>query len=123
LIDCIFERNGTYQGIRIQGYNLTFLMQKGSWWVATPRGIEDLKLDINGIFKEFPNLKDKFIEIDNPVEAEKEVRRIAIERFKEKLKKFNTEEEIKEYLIQDMRKHNYNLVMTHKKGFRVKNEK
>lgn len=55
--------------------------------------IEGVKLLPVNIVKEFPDLKDK---------PYSEQRTEAIKRFKEKIKSFKTEEEIKEYLIREL---------------------
>ena len=72
--------------------------------------IEKLKLSVGGIIKEFPELKDK---------EPKEIREEGIKRLKEKLLYFNNEIEIAKYIVEDLRKHGYELKAYHKKGFRM----
>src|SRR3990172_837430 len=60
--------------------------------------IEGLRLDDKGIIKEFPDLGD--IE-------KSERKKIAIQRFKEKLDSFRTEDEKMDYLIADLKRYGY----------------
>ena len=54
--------------------------------------IEGLKLDYQGVIKEFPELEDR-----------DDWREEAIKRFKEKIKSFDTEEERGVYIVEDRR--------------------
>jgi len=71
--------------------------------------LEGLKFSYQGIIKEFPDLADKTV-------AEAKV--MGLERFKEHLKKFKTERELVMYLVDDLKKHNYEARQIIKKGFR-----
>ena len=70
-------------------------------------GIEGLKLDYNGVIKEFPDL-----------ENEENWRDEAIKRFNNKIKEFETEDEIASYVISDLKMHNFIPISKIKKGFR-----
>ena len=114
MIDVIFQQQQELVAVRIMGKNLLFLPQvRGQFPKYAP--ISGLKLDIGGILKEFPDLKDK-----EPAE----IRRIAIQRFKDKIKTMETEQEIKEYVIKDLvGKHGFKFVGTQRKGFRFQKGK
>jgi len=71
--------------------------------------IEGLKLDKRGVLLEFPDLNDK--------ENWRQLA-LAIERFKEKIKGFVTEEEKAHYIITDLKKYGYIPRYKQKKGFR-----
>jgi len=107
MLDLYFKFGTEVIAIRIDGTNLTFSKVQGNWVKYAP--IEGLRFSKEGILKEFPDLKDKPFE---------EMKRIAIQRFKEHIKKLQDEEKIAEYLKQDLAKHGYELLAIHKKGFR-----
>ena len=65
-------------------------------------------MNYKGTIKEFPDLKNN----DN-------WKKIARERFKEKIKSFNSEEDIADYLINDLKKVGYVPLLKQKKGFRM----
>ncbi len=111
MIDCIFQKQTELTAIRVMGKNLLFAKQQGGYYKYTP--IDGLKLEIGGILREFPDLKDK---------DKGEMRKITIERFKEKIRSFNTEIEIKDYLKEDLRKHGFTFVGYQKKGHRFQRE-
>lgn len=69
--------------------------------------IEGLKLDYEGVCREFPDL-----ELKENWEQE------AIKRFKNKIASFNTEEEKADYIIEDLRKVGYIPEQKEKEGFR-----
>lgn len=108
MINCLFRQQEKIIGIKIEGHHITFATLQG---YSTPlySPIEGLQLDIGGILKEFPDLIEK---------DKKDIRRIAIERFKEKLKSFKTEMEIKDYLKDDLTNHGYKFMGYQKKGHR-----
>ncbi len=70
--------------------------------------IDGLRLDYDGVVKEYPNLKD-----------DKEWRIKAIENFKNKIKELDTEKEVAQYVIKDLKKHDYELTNAQKDGFRA----
>ena len=67
-----------------------------------------LKLNYSGTIKEFPDLKDNL-----------DWRKIAIERFKKRIREMNNEEEISQYIINDLKKYGYIPKLKQKKGFRI----
>ena len=71
--------------------------------------IEAIKLDKQGVIKEFPDLKDN-----------EDWKEIATKRFKEKLKKMKTEQERIDYVIEDLRKFGYKPLYLNKQGHRPK---
>lgn len=107
MIDCIFQQQGKYQGVRIEGYNLTFITQQGNFWKAAP--LKNLKFEISTILKEFPDLKDKRPE---------EIKEIALKRFEEKIRKYKSEMEIKDYVKEDLKKYGFRFIGYRRKGFR-----
>ncbi len=117
MMDLIFRQQHRHVGIRVQGHHVTFLAQQGNFWKAAP--IEHLKLEISGILKEYPDLKPLLKEKD----GDKEIKKIAIKRFKEKIAKMKTEKEIKQYLKEDLIKYGFVLKYTRRPGHRVMKEK
>lgn len=71
--------------------------------------IEGLQLSHQGVIKEFPDLENR-----------DDWRKQAAFRFTEKVKAFNTEEEIANYLIEDLKKFGYVPEQIQKEGFRPK---
>jgi len=69
--------------------------------------IDNIRLDKAGTIKEFPDLKDN---------ADWQI--IARNRFKEKINSFNSEEEIMDYIINDLKKFGYKPLYKTKQGFR-----
>lgn len=69
--------------------------------------ISGIKLDRPGVVKEFPDL------INNP-----DWQKIARERFKDKIKKMDTEEQRIKYIIADLTKFGYKALYMQKQGFR-----
>jgi len=93
--------------IKIVGKQIFFnIVQNG---VPMQTTIEGLKLNPVTIVEEFPDLKGKPI-----VEIKKE----GVRRFKEHIAGMNTQEEIKNYLEIDLRKHGFKLTMIHRLGHR-----
>jgi hypothetical protein len=71
--------------------------------------IDGLKLEKTGVIKEFPELKDNDA-----------WRKIAIERFKEKIKNYETERQRMEYVKEDLKKYGYIPLYEQEKGKRPK---
>lgn len=94
--------------VRVEGTNVQFGSSSQGNYIAP---IENLRLSEAGIIKEFPDLKN------NP-----EKKRIAILRFKEKIKELPTEKERAKYIIKDLRKHGYTLIKAQQQGMRPTNE-
>lgn len=110
--DLIFKFGSELIAIKVNNKQLQFCKVQGGYVKYSP--IEGLKLEVSGILKEFPDLKGK---------EEKQMKKIAIQRFKKKIASMKTEEEIQKYLKDDLKKHGY--IMTHirRAGFRKKRVK
>jgi D-mannonate dehydratase len=79
--------------VKIEGTQVTFA---NTIFGAQQTTIDGLQLSYEGVIKEFPDLKE-----------DKEWKKKAIERFKEKISNFNTEQERANYIIEDLRKYGY----------------
>lgn len=108
MIDIMFQKGSDKALVRVNNHDLKFAKVSGSSLLWSD--IEGLKFSIAGILKEFPDLK----ELPNS-----EVLKIGKQRFKEHLKGMNSENQIKEYLISDLKKHGYTALYTQRKGFRI----
>jgi len=107
-VDLVFRRGTELAGIQILGdKTLRFGKQVGSNFVYS--GIEGLKLSIQGILQEFPDLKDK---------TDKEIKEEGLKRFLEHLKSLKNDIEIMKYLQRDLVKHGYQLQLYMRKGHR-----
>jgi hypothetical protein len=111
MINLIFQKGSDLVGIEVNNHNLTFMQMNRGYGKYS--GIEGLKFDQEGIIKEFPDL------IDKPF-GEQKIE--AIRRLKSKIKTLNTEEEIKNYLKEDLAKHGYKLKGSQRAGFRMLKE-
>jgi hypothetical protein len=102
-IIAFFRLGGEEQSICIDGSNVFFID------VATGETttIEGLQLNKLGVFKEFPELKG------NP-----DWRKIAIKRFKEKVKEYKTEMDRINYCKEELTKHGYTALFYQRAGFR-----
>lgn len=107
MYDLIFKHISGVALVRIDGKRIWFSTMNGSNFSLQP--IENLKLDIDGILREFPDLKDK---------TAKEIRVEAIKRFKGHVDKMESEMEIVQYVAHDLSKHGYVLVNAKRPGFR-----
>lgn len=105
--DLVFEFGTELVAIQINNKELKFCQVQGGVYKYAP--IEGLKLSVSGILKEFPDLKNK---------PKAEMRKIAIQRFKEHVKNLESEDDIQEYLKNDLFKHGYKLKYLRKAGFR-----
>ena len=88
--------------IMINKDSLLFAEITGHKFMYAP--IEGLNLNIRGILEEFPELAS-----ESPSKIKKE----SIKRFKEKLKKLygeGSEKAIRDYVIEDLKKHGYYLI-------------
>lgn len=72
--------------------------------------LEGINWNPAGIVMEFPDLKGKPID---------EIKREGIRRFKNHISKIATEQELVNYLKEDLAKHGYRLFQIQKKGFRT----
>ena len=89
--------------IRVKENEVYFKSANNLTWAT----IDGLKLNYNGVIKEFPDL-----------EGEPGWKQQAIERFKEKISKLKTEDEKIDYVIEDLKKHGYKPKYKQKQGFR-----
>ena len=71
--------------------------------------IESVKLDYDGVIKEFPELKD------NP-----EWREETIRRFYKKCKEYDSDEKVCQFIYDDLKKWGYKLISINRRGFRPK---
>jgi hypothetical protein len=105
MIGVIFQFGNQIVEVRVNDLNCLFRVssQYGGAFVT----IDQLRLEKNGVVKEFPDLKENT-----------EWKKIAIERFKEKLKNYKTEEERINYVIEDLKKFGYVPLYKQKNGHR-----
>ena len=104
MISTLFQFGGEVVEVKIENSTCFFKTQQfGSAFAP----IEYLKLDKRGVVKEFPDLKD-----------DKEWKKKAIKRFKEKLKSFTSEDKQMEYVIEDLKAWGYKPLYLNKKGHR-----
>jgi len=93
LIDILFQFGPETILVKIDGSDVKFSNTTyGAIWTT----IEGLQLNRKGVQKEFPDLKDK-----------ENWKQEAIKRFKEKIKKLNTEMDRANYVIEDLKLHGY----------------
>jgi hypothetical protein len=105
MIGIIFRFGTEIIEVRIDGVNCLFRTgTQGNLFVP----INNLRLDKTGVIKEFPDLKDR-----------DDWRSEAINRFKEKLKSLNTEDERVNYVVNDLKKFGYVPMYKQKAGHRV----
>lgn len=110
MYDLIFKHPTGVALVRVQGKMLYFsMMEKGTFSLQP---LEKIKLDVDGIIREFPDLKDR---------STNEIRSEAIKRFYSHVEKMETELEIVRYVVKDLSKHGYTFVDAKRPGFR--NEK
>lgn len=69
--------------------------------------IDGLKLNRSGVIKEFPDLAN-----------DENWKQIAIQRFKDKIKSMETEEQISNYILEDLKKFGYVPLYKQKQGYR-----
>jgi len=104
MIELVFYRGGEIILIRIIGHHVTFSNSDYGAFYAT---IDYLKLNYEGVIKEHPDLEGRD-------DWNKEV----IKRFKEKIKSYDNEDEISDYMIKELRAVGYRPKYRQKKGFR-----
>lgn len=103
MIGVIFQFVGETVMVRIEGTNVLFRTSRSIQFAD----ISGIKLDKKGVFKEFPDLKDK-----------EDWKEQAQERFKMKIKELKDEQERAQYVIDDLQKYGYVPLYTQKRGFR-----
>ena len=104
MIDVIFTFGTDLVLVKVKGHDVSFGSSSQGAQLAT---IDGLKLNYSGVIEEFPDLEGK-----------EDWRQQAIEKFKEKIKSFDSEEKIVEYIIEDLRKFGYIPKYKQKAGFR-----
>ena len=104
MIELIFELGSEVVLVKIEGHKILF---GNTSYGAQMADISGLKLDYNGVCREFPDLELEF----NWKEQ-------AIERFKEKIKEMKTEDEICNYIIIELEKQGYKAKKKRRDGFR-----
>jgi hypothetical protein len=103
MIGILFKYANDTVEVRITGTEVIFRTSQ----LAQFADIDGIKLDKNGVIKEFPDLKD-----------EKDWQKEARKRFKKKMRDLNDEKERAEYLIKDLTKHGYQPMYLQRQGFR-----
>lgn len=109
MIELIFEFGSEVILVVIEGHDVKF---GNTSFGAQLADISGLRLDYNGVCREFPDL-----------ETSKNWREETINRFKEKVKQYNTEDEISDYILSEFVKMGYKPKSKQKKGFRRENIK
>ena len=104
MIQLIFFQGNDIVLIQIRGNHITFC---NSVFGAQEAPIDGLKLSYDGALKEYPDLKDR-------PDWKEEV----IKRFKTKIKEMRSEDEIANYIIEDLRKYGFEPKHKLKQGFR-----
>lgn len=104
MIQVIFGFAGEKVLIKVDNHNVIFGSTQNGAQMAT---IEGIRLDYAGVCREHPDL-----------ETHDDWRGEAIKRFKKKIKSLKTEEEIADYLIEDLSKFGYTPEQKQKNGSR-----
>ena len=104
MISILFEKLGENILVIINGQDVKF---GSTLYGDSFTDISGLRLDHKGVIKTFPHL-----------EKRKDWRETAIFYFKEKIKSLKTEEDIANYIISDLRLHDFIPIYKQKKGFR-----
>jgi len=104
MIGIIFQYASEVVEVRVDGVIVTFRTGQSAGFVT----IDELKLSKAGVIKEFPDL------INN-----QNWQKIARERFKDKIKDYNTEMERANYIIEDLRRYGYQPLYIQRQGFRT----
>ena len=105
MIGLIFTFGTDIIEIRIEGNNILFRNNQSNGMFVT---IDNIKLSKFGVLKEHTDLKDN-----------EDWETIARQRFKDKIKSFNTDMERANYITEDLKNFGYKLLYRQKKGFRV----
>lgn len=104
MMELVFTFGSDIVFVRVEGTNIQFGNSSQGAFIAP---IQNLKLSQEGAIKEFPDL------VNDKMWKEK-----AIERFKDKIKALQTEEERCKYIIEDLKKFGYTPKYKQKKGHR-----
>lgn len=104
MIELLGEKKDEKILVRIEGNKVLF---GSTSFGAVLADIDGLKLDYEGVIKEFPDLQDN-----------SEWQEIAKKRFKEKIKSLSNEEQISDYIVKDLKKHGFIFKLKCVKGHR-----
>jgi len=104
MIDYIFHFGNEVVLVKVDGANVTF---GNTTYGAMMAPIDGLKLDKQGVIKEFPELA-----------YAEDWREQAIKRFKWKIKDMTSEKEIGNYIIEDLKRYGYQPYLMQVQGFR-----
>ena len=105
MIDAILQFANEVILIRVDGNTVLFA---NTMFGAKMADISGLKLDYAGVCREFPDL-----------ELAEDWKKQAAQRFKEKVKTFQTEKQKIDYVIEELIPHGYKPIKIQKKGFRA----
>lgn len=108
MIDIRFVRGSELVAVRIRGKQVFFSKVQGS--MVAFSDIKGLRLNVGSILREFPDLKAK---------PDEEIKRIAIQRFKDHVKSLPNEDEVMAYVVKDLKKHGYEARLKVKSGHRT----
>ncbi len=103
MIGVLFRFGTEIVEVRIKDSNVFFRNSNSQQFAD----IDGIKLDKQGVIKEFPDLEDK-----------EDWKKQAKDRFKTKIKKMETEKEQVKYVIEDLSKFGYKPMYIQKQGFR-----
>lgn len=103
MIGVIFNFGTETVEVRIDSFNVFFRTSQFQRFAD----IDGIKLDKQGVIKEFPELKDR-----------EDWQEIGRKKFKEKINKMKNEEEVSKYIIKDLTKFGYQPLYFQKQGFR-----
>jgi|TARA_R100000501_G_C2621742_1_gene114975 hypothetical protein len=112
MIDIRFVRGSELVAVRIRGNQVFFSKIQGSMVFFSD--IKGLRLNVGSILKEFPDLKTK---------PDEEIKKIAMQRFKDHVKSLPNEDAVMDYVVKDLKKHGYEARLKIKSGFRAKSLK
>jgi hypothetical protein len=104
MIEILFYLGTEIILVKVEGHTITF---STSNQLGTYSTIDGLRLNHAGVIKEHPDLKER-----EDWKAE------AVKRFKEKIKSFDSEDKIVDYLIYDLKKYGYVAKFKQRKGHR-----
>ena len=104
MIFIIFSFGNEIIKVTVDGKDISFSTSQSPQEVKLDR----LRLSKEGCLKEFPDLRE-----------DQDWRNKSIERFNQKIQRMKNEEEISQYLIEDLRKVGYIPMYKQRKGFRA----
>lgn len=104
MIEILFELGSEVILVVIRGKNIQF---GSTTYGAQMTDISGMKLNYDGVVKEFPDLKNR-----------EDWKEETILRFKDHIKNLKSEEEISRYIINELSGYGYKAKIKKKKGFR-----